>query len=342
MIRNPPFPGLIAAFGLFSCLSAPVVHAESLGARIHSLYGEFSANTSPEVGMPPLESFELVARTVCKLREEYATASKIAWVDYSLPSDQKRLILFDFDSRRVLARTFATHGSGSAGHLHFFEEDPSGGIPYSRRKVLGFGSISETRFFSLEPGSNQSSLGLALADPSSYVSPLWGDPALRMSGLEAGLNSTLRRRGVVFHSFSYHEDQVLRARASPLSEGCLMLPGVEEARKWIDELKNAFVVMFHERLISKNLNEESHEQDLEVHQALRLKVRERLQEMALDLGWSERLLAERTEAYDRKLEREWLNRANETYRLMRKGSRFVGAQLRDETRCFPEVTGRHI
>jgi hypothetical protein len=322
-----------------------------LKERLQVLYEGFAAQSDPLLVLPPFQEFETVARTWCKIQEARSLGmagsgsskpGRLAWVDYSVPSDQKRLILYDFEKKRVVARTFATHGGASAGRLHFYEEDPSGRIPYSRRKVLSFGSISEARFFSPEHGSNESSLGVALADRESYVSPLWGDPALRLSGLDGGLNSTLRKRGVVFHSFPYVEEQVLKAKAAPVSEGCLMLPGLEETRKWIEELKGAFVVLYHERLISQDLNEQMHAEDLEVHQALLFEVKKRLHEIAIDFGWDERVVAEKTGFYEQRLRTEWLNRAEETYRLMKKGSRFVGAQLRDETRCFPEVTGKRI
>lgn len=117
-------------------------------------------------------------------------------VDYSLPSTQKRLWVFNVDEGRLVHYSLVTHGSGS-------------GLLYARH-------------FSNIPGTFQSSLGLFLTKHAYYGQVGY---ALRLQGLEPGINDKVEERGIVVHGAEYAEksfiDQYGRLGRS---EGCFALP----------------------------------------------------------------------------------------------------------------------
>lgn len=129
-------------------------------------------------------------------------------IDYSLPSTQPRLFVFNLATRKLLFRELVAHGKNS-------------GDKY-------------TTYFSNSPGSLATSIGLFVtADP--YVGS--NGYSLRLRGLEEGVNDMAWDRAIVMHGASY----VSRAAINALgrlgrSWGC---PAVrkEVARKMIDTLR---------------------------------------------------------------------------------------------------------
>ena len=95
-------------------------------------------------------------------------------IDYSLPSTQPRLFVFDLVSRKLLFRELVAHGKNSGGNV------PS--------------------FFSNSAGSLASCLGLFVtAEP--YVGG--NGYSLRLKGLEEGINDMAWDRAIVMHGASY-------------------------------------------------------------------------------------------------------------------------------------------
>ena len=129
-------------------------------------------------------------------------------IDYSLPSTQPRLFVFNLATRKLLFRELVAHGKNS-------------GDKY-------------TTYFSNSPGSLATSIGLFVtADP--YIGS--NGYSLRLRGLEEGVNDMAWDRAIVMHGASY----VSRAAINALgrlgrSWGC---PAVrkEVARKMIDTLR---------------------------------------------------------------------------------------------------------
>lgn len=95
-------------------------------------------------------------------------------VDYSQPSDKRRLAVVDVRSGKVLFYTYVAHGKGS-------------GRKYATR-------------FSDTPGTDASSLGVYLTGRTYY-----GEHglSLRLQGLEPQFNDTAYRRDIVIHSAWY-------------------------------------------------------------------------------------------------------------------------------------------
>lgn len=136
-------------------------------------------------------------------------AARLAVVDYSRPSTERRLWLFDLEQGRLLHAEHVAHGRGSGGNL--------------------------ARAFSNIEGSHQSSLGLFLTDDTYHGGNGY---SLRMDGLEPGINDRARERLIVMHGADYVDPvQALRQGRLGRSLGCPALRP-EAAQAVIDELKH--------------------------------------------------------------------------------------------------------
>ncbi len=129
-------------------------------------------------------------------------------IDYSLPSTQPRMFVFDLASNKLLFRELVAHGKGSGG--------------------------DHAALFSNSPGSLATSLGLFVTAGTYFGHNGY---SLRLRGLEQGVNDMAWDRAIVIHGASY----VSRAAVQALgrlgrSWGC---PAVrkEIAAKIIDTLR---------------------------------------------------------------------------------------------------------
>jgi hypothetical protein len=127
------------------------------------------------------------------------------FVDYGLDSNTPRGYVFDMEALRLVDGPFTVaHGRGS--------EPWRSGVP---------------RWFSNQPGSKATSLGLFLAQETyAFVGHNNGSRyrsiGVRLSGLSGMFNSTARQRGVVVHGAPY-----VTRLAAGRSEGC---PALEQNR----------------------------------------------------------------------------------------------------------------
>src|ERR1043165_1015386 len=137
----------------------------------------------------------------------------ITVIDYSLPSTQPRLFVFDLVARKLLFRELVAHGKNSGGNV------PS--------------------FFSNSSGSLASSLGLFVtADP--YVGG--NGYSLRLKGLEEGINDMAWDRAIVMHGAAYVSEEAIKILGRlGRSWGC---PAVrpEIAQKLIDTLRGGTAI----------------------------------------------------------------------------------------------------
>ncbi|MDR2212244.1 MAG: murein L,D-transpeptidase catalytic domain family protein [Pseudomonadales bacterium] len=133
---------------------------------------------------------------------------RLAVIDYSLPSSEPRLWVFDLNEASLLFHEYVAHGSNSGGDL--------------------------TTSFSNQPDSHQSSLGLFRTAETYQGSNGY---SLRMDGLEPGFNDKARERAIVMHGADYVDDGVIdQLGRLGRSWGC---PAVSLgiARPMIDALK---------------------------------------------------------------------------------------------------------
>ena len=158
---------------------------------------------------PGVLALALAARACAVDAGEVGADAKLAVIDYSLPSTQRRLWVFDLPGDRLLQREYVAHGQGSGDNL--------------------------ARRFSNRDGSHATSLGL-YRTAETYS----GDNgySLRMDGLEPGFNDNARSRAIVMHG-AWYVDPQLAARQGRLgrSHGC---PALRQAvaRVVIDELRD--------------------------------------------------------------------------------------------------------
>jgi hypothetical protein len=132
----------------------------------------------------------------------------LAVIDYSLPSTQPRLWIFDVARGRLLHQELVAHGRNTGERL-------------------------AERFSNIE-GSKMSSLGLYQATETYYGSNGY---SLRLRGLDAGFNDNALSRAIVMHGAPYVSEAIAeRLGRIGRSWGC---PAVrpEVARTVIDTLK---------------------------------------------------------------------------------------------------------
>ncbi|MGK9066278.1 murein L,D-transpeptidase catalytic domain family protein [Stutzerimonas chloritidismutans] len=149
-----------------------------------------------------------VAAMQCAVNNGATPAQRLAVIDFSLPSSQRRLWIFDLQGTRLLLKDFVAHGMKSGENL-------------------------ATRFSNVV-GSHQSSLGL-FRTAESYSGK--HGYSLRMDGLEPGVNDRARERAIVIHPAAYVNPAWIATQGRiGRSQGC---PAVrpEVARMVVDSLK---------------------------------------------------------------------------------------------------------
>jgi hypothetical protein len=134
-------------------------------------------------------------------------------IDYSQPSTEPRLWVFDLVSRVVLRRELVAHGQGSGGNF--------------------------ATSFSNDEGSHKSSLGLFVTG-ATYVGR--NGYSLRLRGLDPGVNDHAYGREIVIHGAEYVSDTFARALGRiGRSWGCpAVRPAIAQAL--IDEIKDGTVL----------------------------------------------------------------------------------------------------
>ncbi|WP_238584444.1 murein L,D-transpeptidase catalytic domain family protein [Legionella gratiana] len=135
-------------------------------------------------------------------------------IDYSVPSDQPRMWIFNMNTESLVFKTYVAHGRNSG----------DGKVPVS---------------FSNDMSSKKSSLGTYITE-NTYVGHK--GLSLNLEGLEKGLNSNAYDRRVVIHGAWYVEPSFIKREGrAGCSWGC---PAIAEsiAKPVINTIKNGSVV----------------------------------------------------------------------------------------------------
>lgn len=176
--------------------------AQAADGRVSQLAGQ-APGLDPKVLALALEASD------CARQSSLAPdAGRLAVIDYSRPSVEPRLWVFDLDQRKLLFAEHVAHGRGSGDNF--------------------------AQAFSNREGSHQSSLGLFRTAETYHGGNGY---SLRMDGLEPGVNDAARDRLIVMHGAPYVDPlQALRQGRLGRSFGC---PAVrpQVARQVIDTLK---------------------------------------------------------------------------------------------------------
>ena len=133
----------------------------------------------------------------------------ISIVDFTKPSNQKRLFVIDLESCKILFNTYVAHGQGS-------------GKEFANR-------------FSNIPESYQSSLGFYLTS-DTYTGK--NGFSMHLTGIEKGVNDKADERAIVMHGAPYVSENYIKAQGYlGRSWGCPAVP--EKLNKpIIDKIKN--------------------------------------------------------------------------------------------------------
>jgi|ERR1051325_861888 hypothetical protein len=196
---------VLATAVAFACLAAPQMRAaeqQKPESLVKTLIRQ-APGLRGEVLRLALAATERAADQGLVKRRDLLTV-----IDYSLPSSQPRLFVFNLVTRKLLFRELVAHGKNSGD--------------------------DRATYFSNSPGSLATSLGLFVT-ADTYVGN--NGYSLRLKGLEEGINDMAWDRAIVMHGAAY----VSRAAISALgrlgrSWGC---PAVrkEIAKKMIDTLR---------------------------------------------------------------------------------------------------------
>ena len=189
----------LSAFLLLCCLVPPAFADGRVAALAASAPG-----LAPDVLARALDAAECA-----RSRGDAPRAERLAVIDYSRPSTEPRLWVFDLGEGRLLYAEHVAHGRNS-GANHATD-------------------------FSNEEGSHRSSLGL-FRTADTYVGG--NGYSLRLDGLDPGFNDRARERYIVMHGAPY-VDPIAARRQGRLgrSQGC---PAVrpQVARQMIDTLRD--------------------------------------------------------------------------------------------------------
>lgn len=134
-------------------------------------------------------------------------------IDYSRPSSERRLWVYDLKTRELLYEELVAHGQGSGANM-----------------ATQFSNTDE---------SHQTSLGLFVT-ADTYVGK--NGYSLRLDGLDKGVNDRARDRAIVMHGAPYVSEAFVKTTGRlGRSWGC---PAISElvARKMIDTVKGGGLV----------------------------------------------------------------------------------------------------
>jgi hypothetical protein len=210
---------------LLAACAAPERRSSSAPSTLPPVVQQAIVHVEPEAMSPPAGLLERVSRLApeldpgvlalalearaCALRNgEVGDDARLAVIDYSRPSTEKRLWVFDMAHDRVLFNEHVAHGSGTGDNL--------------------------ARRFSNEDGSHATSLGL-FRTAETYQGG--NGYSLRLDGLDAGFNDHARSRAIVMHGAWYANPELIRTQGRlGRSQGC---PALREqvAKVVIDSLK---------------------------------------------------------------------------------------------------------
>lgn len=135
--------------------------------------------------------------------------SVMAIIDFSQPSDHKRLYVLDMKNYKILFNTLVAHGKKSGKEF--------------------------ASSFSNKSGSNKSSPGFYITQ-ETYIGS--NGYSLKLNGIEKGINDKALKRAIVMHGADYVSESYIEAQGYiGRSEGCPAVP-VREADDIIDAIKN--------------------------------------------------------------------------------------------------------
>ncbi len=202
---------LLAFTGFFLALAASAANAAPLqfcdASDAIARLAPKSQNLNPKVLELAIKAYN------CALKYGYDVPPILTVIDYSLPSNYKRLWVINLNKKRVMFNTLVAHGQGS-------------------------GNIVPTAF-SNTPESHQSSIGLFL---TAYSYQGHFGTALRLKGLEFGFNDKAFSRNTVMHGAWYVSEALARKMGRVgRSWGCPAVP-LDKVKPIVNTIKDGSLV----------------------------------------------------------------------------------------------------
>lgn len=167
------------------------------------------------IGNIDTDVFEMaLGAASCAVRSGAVDApTTLTVIDYSQPSSEKRLWVYDLKTRQLLYEELVAHGQGS-------------------------GAMMASQF-SNEAETHRTSLGLFKTD-TTYVGK--NGYSLRLDGLDKGVNDNARERAIVMHGAPYVSAAFVKATGRlGRSWGCPAV-SADVAKKLIDRVKGGGLV----------------------------------------------------------------------------------------------------
>ena len=172
------------------------------------------------------QAFDFAKQGLQKLIDEgkLLNNSIISIVDFSLPSNQKRLFVLDLKNYKVLFNTLVAHGKNTG-----------------REVATSFSNQNE---------SYKSSPGFYMTKETYQGKNGY---SLKLEGLERGINDNAFERGIVIHGASYVCNEYVNSQGYiGRSQGCPAVP-VEINRPIINTIKNGTCLfVYHPSYISRS------------------------------------------------------------------------------------------
>jgi len=171
------------------------------------------ARAAPDADRHVLQLAARALRCVQRRPDVGMARTRLGVIDYSRPSTERRLWVFDLARQRLLFEEWVAHGRNTGG--------------------------DRSEHFSNREGSYMSSLGMFTA-AETYTGG--NGYSLRLDGLEPGFNDRARERAIVIHGAPYVNPVVARGQGRlGRSLGC---PAVrpQVARSLIDSLAGGALV----------------------------------------------------------------------------------------------------
>lgn len=162
-----------------------------------------------------MEDHQILKEAIKLAARHTPQATYVVYVDFTRPANEHRFFLVNIDDQNIEYSWYTSHGKGS-------------------------GPLEHCDKFSNVPESKCSSKGL-MKTAGTYSSAKFGY-ALRLDGLEKGINDHVRQRAIVIHPSKYVSQDYMEDHEYPgRSWGCITLDP-KMSVQIIDKIKNGSIV----------------------------------------------------------------------------------------------------
>ncbi len=209
------FSALFFFSGMVSPLGSSLIHEASESAVVSET--EACAGLYQSMDLEGVVNWKAFRQAVAGYNKIAGRKREVlTLIDFSKPSTEKRLFVFDMKNHELLFASLVSHGRNSGSNW--------------------------ATSFSNENGSYKSSLGFYLTE-STYQGK--NGYSLILNGLEKGINDHARQRAIVVHGAAYANPSVIKGGGRlGRSLGCPALPQ-NLARPIIDAIKDGSVMYIY-------------------------------------------------------------------------------------------------